>query len=153
MAMPIGGVRRPVTITDCTGQEVSITGGRLDVNAVVLVPGDTPQPTTATQDLAVAPLSFTDAIALIKEALWLALHFTGASGLLADEVLTVTLVSADGAAFDTVILMETLPTGTKDKFFSFPCDTLLRAADHIKVEVTNTGTPANTVTATLMEGS
>lgn len=154
MTIPVGGVRRPVTIVDCNGREVAISAdGKLSVDASVSVPGDTPAATTESANLAVAALDVTDAVALTKEALWIALHVVEGGGLLAAEVFTVTLDSSDGPTFDTIIVRETLPIGTTDKFFSFPCDTLLRAGDHIRVQLANAGAPANNVNVTLMEGS
>jgi hypothetical protein len=131
---------QPVLIVDGGGTPVPPAGG------------GAPQATDGSADLAVAALDFTDAIASVKDALWVSLHVVEANGLLADEVFTISLDSGSGAGFDTIIVQETLPIGTKDKFFAFPANTLLRATDHIRVQLSNTGAPANNVNATLMEG-
>jgi hypothetical protein len=102
------------------------------------------------QDLAVVPLDGTDAIASVKKALWMSLHLT--DPLVAQQTLTIRLDSASGAGFDTVILSEDLPALTEDKFFAFPSDTLLRAGDHIQVELTTSGGETATVNGTLMFG-
>jgi len=151
MAMPIGGIRRPVTIVDCDGAEVTITDGKLNVNATVSVPGDVPQAFTADQDLGVAPLDEQDAIAVVKKAFWMSLHLD--APLANPQQFTITLISADGASYNTVIVDETLAAGFTDKYFAFPCDTLLRAGDHIQVELGTAG-GAETATAflTLMFG-
>lgn len=139
MAIPIGGIRRPVTITDCAGREVGITDeGKLLVEATVNVTGGVPETFTAQQDLSAAPLDATDNVAVAKVAEWLALNL--GSGLVADQVLNVIFKSADGAAFDVPIIEdETLAAGTTSKWFSFPANTLLRAGDHIEVTLTDTG--------------
>lgn len=121
---------------------------------VILVDGDgnpiniafeVPNAFTASQALAAAALDATDAFAFNKKVLWLAIHIDGA-GLVNAQTLTITFDSADGAAFDTIHLREVLPAGTTDKWYSFPCDTLLRAADHIRTQLTNAGA-AETATA------
>lgn len=152
MAIPVGGVRRPVTITNCAGDEVSITGGKLDVNATVVVPGDVPEMFLAqVADLSAAALNATDAIAKIKLANFLAIHLS--AGLTAQQTLTITFVSSDGVAYNTVILAEPLPAGTADKYFAFPPQTLLRVGDHIKTQLTNAGESAKVLSMTLGFGT
>lgn len=102
---------------------------------------------TTSQLLSAAALSFTDTVAAAKIAGFLALHLSGA--LPGDQTFTVTYDSADGAAFDTVILNETLTTGTQDKFFAFPPGITFRAGDHLRVALTNTGAPAITANLTV----
>jgi hypothetical protein len=80
----------------------------------------------------------------------MSLHLT--DPLVAQQTLTIRLDSASGAGFDTVILSEDLPALTEDKFFAFPSDTLLRAGDHIQVELTTSGGETATVNGTLMFG-
>lgn len=139
MGIPVGGQRKPVTITDCQGREVGIDAdGKLLVAATVNVTGGSPSAFTDQQDLSLNPLDSTDNIAVSKVAEWLALNL--GSGLVADQVLNVIFKSADGAAFDVPIIEdETLAAGTTSKWFSFPANTLLRAGDHIKVTLTDTG--------------
>lgn len=154
--IPIGGIRRPVTITDCSGQEVSITGGKLDVNATVSVAGVNPEAFTFAQDFS-APVDETDAIAKVKKALYMALALgDGAGGgLTAEKVLNVIWKSADGAAYDVALIVnETLPVGLKNKWFSFPPDMFLRVLDHIEITITAPGgADTDTVAGTLMYGT
>lgn len=151
MSIPLEQTRKLVGIADCQGNEVGIVGGALNVNAAVVVPGDNPQAATDSQDLSVGALTLTDAFAVIKEVMWFALHLS--APLAANQTLTVTFISADGAAFNTIILNEILTPGFQDKYFAFPCDTLLRAGDHIKVDLTNAGAPAITANLTVMFGT
>lgn len=129
---------QPVLLVDGGGVPVPGGGGAIG----------SPNVPAFSQDLALGALNFVDAVALAKIPKFFALHF--GSALTGPQTLTVTYESADGAAFNTIVLSEVLPTGATDKFFAFP--TLLgpiRAGDHIRIQLTNTGTPAIVVSGNL----
>lgn len=150
MPLPIEGTKKVVTITGpCGTEEVGVTGGRLDVNAV-FVPGlKAPSVVTASQALAAGALSLVDVFATVKKPSFVALHLSVPLPGPSNQTVTVTYISADGAAFNTVILKQDVAPGFQDEFFAFPCDLVFRAGDHILVEMTNVGLPVTTVNATI----
>jgi hypothetical protein len=120
------------------------------------VPGDTPNAVTFQQLLSAGPLDATDTVVLVKNAEYIAFAFSNGAGggLTNDQTLNVIWKSSDGAAFDVnLILDETIPAGTKNKWFSFPQPFLMRTGDHIEVTLTDTGSPGDTVSGTIMFGT
>jgi hypothetical protein len=107
-----------------------------------------PNVSAFSQNLAVAPLNFVDAVASSKNPKFFSLRFSVA--LIAAQTLTVTYESADGAAFFTNLLTEVLPIGTTSKIFFFPASAgPIRVGDHYRIQLTNTGAPVNTVSGNL----
>jgi hypothetical protein len=107
-----------------------------------------PEVPTFTQNLALAPLNFVDAVVSAKIPRFFSLRFSAA--LAGVQTLTVTYESAGGAAFNTNLLTEVLPIGTQDKIFFFPCSAgPIRAGDHYRIQLTNTGAPAITVSGNM----
>lgn len=122
------------------------------------VPGDTPEAFTFDQSFA-APVNETDALAVVKKPQFMALVLDAAGGgnvgLSAAKRLSVFFDSADGAAFDTALILdEILPIGTKYKWFSFPQDMTIRAGDHINIQIVAPGgADTDTVAGTVMFGT
>ena len=99
--------------------------------------------TTGSQDLATGSLSTTTALTGAFKIAYVSIHFSGA----VSQTVTVTLDSAAGAAFDTVIDKVTLSSNT-DYFLPGDKSTVFATGNQINVTCTNSGTPA--VTASLV---
>jgi hypothetical protein len=125
---------QPSILVDAAGVPIPGGGGAIG----------SPSVSAFSQALAVGALDFTDVVALIKTPRFVSLHFS--APLPGPQTLTITYDSADGVAFDTVRKTEVLPAGTTDKFFVFePNEGPIRAADHYRIQLTNTGLPVVTV--------
>jgi len=151
MPLPIEGTKKAVTITGpCGTEEALVVGGALNVNAVVAPPAlKAPSVATDSQDLSVGALDLTDVFAVIKKPSFIALHLDVPLPGPNNQTITVRYISADGAAFSTIILQQDVAPGFQDEYFAFPCDMVYRAGDHIQVEMTNVGAPVATVNATI----
>jgi len=149
MPLPIEGTKKAVTITGpCGTEEVDVIGGALKVTAAPAAL-KAPSVVTDSQDLSLGALDLTDVFAVVKVPSFVALHLDVPLPGPNNQTITVRYKSADGVAFDTIILEQDVAPGFQDEFFAFPCDLTFRAGDHIQVEMTNVGLPAATVNATL----
>lgn len=125
---------QPTLLVDPSGAPIPGGGGAIG----------SPNVPAFSQNLAVGALNFIDAVPLIKVPRFISMHFS--APLPAPQTLTITYESADGAAFNTVRKTEVLPAGTQDKFFIFePTEGPIRVGDHYRIQLTNAGTPAVTV--------
>lgn len=101
----------------------------------------TPITVNGQQALGAGSLSLTSAIGDAWIARWVSASFS--APLVGNETLTITLISALGAAYDIVIEQVTLaPAATAAKqgyLFAFPPEFSLATGDEIKVELTNSG--------------
>jgi hypothetical protein len=93
------------------------------------------------QDLSLAAFDTTTAFNTAWEFLGFIAHVTGGT---ISQTWTITIDAAAGAAFDTIIHQST-PAAITDFQFLPDAPIILRPGDEIRVQVTNTGTPARTV--------
>jgi hypothetical protein len=149
MPLPVEGTKKVVTITGpCGTEEALVVGGALNVNAVIAPPAlKAPTVETNSQNLAVGALNYTTVAAVIKKPSFFAIRLSVPLPGASNQTITVRYISADGVAFNTIILQQDVAPGFQDEYFTFPCDMVYRAADQIQVEMTNVGLPA--VTANL----
>lgn len=146
MPLPIEGTKKAVTITGpCGVEEALVVGGALNVNAIVGPPVlKTPTVETAVQPLAAAPLDYTTVAAIVKIPGFFSIHLDVPLPGPNNQTITVTYISADGAAFNTMILQQQVAPGFQDEYFAFPCNIVYRIGDQLRVQMTNTGAPVAT---------
>lgn len=115
-----------------------------------------PTPITASgqQALGAGSLSLTSAVADDWIALWVSLSFSAV--LVGNETLTITIKSALGAAFDTVIENVTLAPAASAALqaylFAFPPEFALATGDEIQVTLTNTGAVETATVSAVIRG-
>jgi hypothetical protein len=133
-------------------KRVEVVNGDIDVTAA---PIGTPRVSSTSQSLAVGALSLTSAVALAKKPRWVSISFDAV--LPGAQTVTITLDSALGAAFDVVVESVMIPPAAtpaaQGYLFEFPPEFLLAAGDQINVALTNTGAPAVTASAVIMQES
>jgi len=96
---------------------------------------------STTQDLALAPLSLTTAVAVGWKPRWVALTFD--VPLVATETLKIAIDSGLGVAYDVVVELLSLAVAASADgqayMFAFPPEYALRAGDEVRVTLTNAG--------------
>lgn len=144
MPLPVEGTKKVVTITGpCGTEEVDVVGGALKVTAAAPAL-KVPAVETTTQPLAAAPLDYTTVTAVVKIPCFIAIHLDVPLPGPNNQTVSVRYKSADGAAFDTIILQQSVAPGFQDEVFYFPPGCVYRAADQIQIQMTNTGAPVAT---------
>lgn len=130
-----------------TGHVLVSPTNPLPVDATVVIGPSSVLTHTATQNLALGSLNTTTAFANTHKPSFVALHFS--APLPADQTLVITFNSGSGAAFDTIVVSITLAANTQDYIFFFPASAAYSGTDETTVTLTNTGTPAVTVSVTV----
>ena len=101
---------------------------------------------TTSQNLATAALSFTTSLSTDFRLVSIFFKFTAA----VSQTITITLDSLQGASFDTIIGTRLLSSNTDVQFIPAAIDQDFKDGDEIKIQCTNTATPASTVSVVIV---
>ena len=153
MPLPIEGTKKIVGIVGpCGTEEVTVTGGKLDVNAVVApVP---PTPVVDSSSLApftnVIPFLFPFIPGAQHKIIAVAMAFAGLTPG-ASITVTITFTFAAGPAFDTVVVTETLVADAlgKASFFAEFNDDRAIGDGYIVAATTASVAPGGTAAAVI----
>jgi len=149
MPLPIEGTKKVVTITGpCGTEEAEVIDGALKVTAAA-VALKAPTVETTTQDLNAGALDYTTVAAVVKIPCFIAIHLDVPLPGPNNQTIIFRYISADGAAFNTIISEQLVAPGFQDEVFYFPPGCVYRAADQLQIEMSNTGAPVATANVTV----